>query len=320
MHLGNVFAALMSWLSARLQGGEWLLRIEDLDPQRSRPEYAEQLQEDLLRLGLVWDEGPTVGIPSGFRPRHSLYQQSLRGEIYEEALRRLEATGLTYPCHCTRADLRATQAPHASDGRIIYPGTCRPSPDRAPIEMRGKEGAAAVRLMVPDEEMTFEDRLFGEQRGNLAKDCGDFVLRRADGAWAYQLAVVVDDIAMGVTEVVRGCDLIDSTFQQLYLYRLFGAEPPRYMHIPLLCNAAGQRLSKRDSSLSLEHLFRTETPKAIIGRLARIAGLRPNPEPISANSLLAYLTENIKHHEKIHIPAVHDIIVDPDFGGGTAPR
>lgn len=314
MHLGNVFAALMSWLSARLQGGEWLLRIEDLDPQRSKREYAEQLQEDLHRLGLDWDEGGLEDT-GGAGP----YRQSLRGEIYGEALRRLEATGLTYPCHCTRADLRATQAPHASDGRVIYPGTCRPSPHRTPDDRSEKKtGPAAVRLIVPDQEMVFDDRLFGPQRGNLATDCGDFVLRRADGAWAYQLAVVVDDIAMGVTEVVRGCDLMASTFQQLYLYRLFGAEPPAYMHIPLICNAAGQRLSKRDASLSLDELLRVSTPEAVIGRLAHISGLSPTPAPLSTSSLLDYLIEKLEHHEKIPIPCRRHIIIDPRRDGGSA--
>ncbi len=288
MHLGNVFAALISWLSAKKQGGKWVLRIEDLDPQRSRTEYARQIEDDLQWLGLDWDEG---GLDD--RGPDGPYRQSLRGEIYEEALEKLKATGLTYPCYCTRADIMATQAPHESDGRIVYAGTCRPPrlqnkgisgcPAGASLAERSER---ATRLWVPDETIRFTDRLYGTQNVNLAEHCGDFILRRADGAWAYQLAVVVDDAAMGITEVVRGSDLLLSSAQQIYLYRLLGLPAPEFAHVPLLCNAEGRRLSKRDLSMSMEEIRKEASPSHVVGYLAYVAGLLPEPFPISAEGLL----------------------------------
>lgn len=282
MHLGNVFAALISWLSARKEGGKWILRIEDLDPQRSRIDHARLIEDDLAWLGLDWDEGGVDG-----KGPNGPYCQSMRGEIYKEALEKLQATGLTYPCFCTRADIMATQAPHESDGRVVYAGTCRPSClggtfDEATVDRPER----AIRLFVPDKDMTFTDKLYGGQTVNLAAHCGDFVLRRADGAWAYQLAVVVDDALMGVTEVVRGSDLLLSSAQQIYLYDLLGYPAPQFAHVPLLCNEKGIRLSKRDSSLSMEELRKEYTPSHLIGQLAYIAGILPEPFPISARGLL----------------------------------
>lgn len=282
MHLGNVFAALISWLSARKEGGKWILRIEDLDPQRSRIDHARLIEDDLAWLGLDWDEGGVDG-----KGPNGPYCQSMRGEIYKEALEKLQATGLTYPCFCTRADIMATQAPHESDGRVVYAGTCRPSRlggsfDEATVDRPER----AIRLFVPDKDMTFTDKLYGGQTVNLAAHCGDFVLRRADGAWAYQLAVVVDDALMGVTEVVRGSDLLLSSAQQIYLYDLLGYPAPQFAHVPLLCNEKGIRLSKRDSSLSMEELRKEYTPSHLIGQLAYIAGILPEPFPISARGLL----------------------------------
>lgn len=278
MHLGNIYAALMSWLSVRRRSGRWILRIEDLDPQRSRLEYARQIEDDLHWLGLEWDEGGVDG-----RGSNGPYVQSLRSEFYEEALRRLNATGLTYPCYCTRAELHASSAPHASDGRFIYPGTCRSPlqpgrvrPDRKP----------ATRIIVPDRDITFTDRICGPQSVNLAREIGDFILRRADGAWAYQLAVVTDDALMGVTEVVRGDDLLSSAAQQIYLYELLGYQAPEFAHIPLLLNEQGIRLSKRDASLSMEALRSRHTPQSLLGLLAHRAGLIPTPEPVTLADLL----------------------------------
>ena len=280
MHLGNIFTALLSWLSARKEGSKWILRIEDLDPQRSRLEYARQIEDDLRWLGLEWDEGGVDGTGD-----HGPYMQSQRDEFYQAALEKIVATGLTYPCCCTRADIMATQAPHESDGRVVYAGTCRP------LELGGsvvnpKGNVRATRLFVPDEEIRFCDRLYGEQSVNLSSHCGDFILRRADGAWAYQLAVVVDDAMMGVREVVRGSDLLLSSAQQIYLYRLLGLDPPEFAHVPLLCNETGQRLSKRDKSLDMESLRREYTPSHLIGLLAYTAGILPEPFPISAEGLL----------------------------------
>ena len=270
MHLGNMFSALVSWLSVRSRGGRWILRIEDLDPQRSRLEYARQIEDDLLWLGLDWDEGGVDG-----RGANGPYSQSCRGNFYQEALERLNEAGLLYPCHCRRADILATQAPHQSDGRIVYAGTCRPQNFPLKNQSIDLSQPAALRLFVPDEEIEFTDRVFGTQMVNLSSHCGDFVVRRADGAWAYQLAVVVDDALMGVTEVVRGCDLLLSSAQQIYLYRLFGFQAPEFAHLPLICNAEGVRLSKRDASLSMEALRMQFTPQQLTARLAHIAGLLP---------------------------------------------
>ena len=280
MHLGNVYAALMSWLSAKSQGGTWLLRIEDLDPQRCRLDYARQLEDDLLWLGLEWDEGGVDG-----KGADGPYVQSQRGDIYAHYLHLLQERGMTYPCYCTRADIMATQAPHESDGRIVYAGTCRHLPPRPGVPV-------SIRLCVPDRNITFTDQMYGTQRINLAQHCGDFILRRRDGAWAYQLAVVVDDALMGVTEVVRGEDLLLSTPQQIYLQELLGFPTPTYRHIPLLKNEAGQRLSKRDSSLDMNVLRQQHTPEELIGRLAVRTGLITSYRPLSAQELLREYNPN----------------------------
>lgn len=268
MHLGNVFAALLSWLSAKSQGGRWLLRIEDIDPQRSHREYADMIMDDLRWLGLCWDEGP--------------YYQSERADIYSHYLDALTQRGLTYPCYCTRADIMATQAPHESDGRVVYKGTCRNLPPGQ------HTGPAAIRLKVPprgEGVVSFADRHYGTHSVDLATQCGDFIVRRKDGAWAYQLAVVVDDALMGVTEVVRGRDLLLSSPQQIYLAELLGLTPPHFAHLPLLCNTMGQRLSKRDSSLDLGVLRQRMSPEEIIGLLAHAAHLQPDSRPVSPQEL-----------------------------------
>lgn len=269
MHLGNVFSALLSWLSARAQGGTWLLRIEDIDPQRSRHEYADMLMDDLHWLGLEWDGEPCW--------------QSRRGDIYAHYLQQLTDAGLIYPCYCTRADILATQAPHESDGRVVYKGTCRNLPPGS------RKGPAALRMKVPEEGrgiVTFTDGHYGTHTVDLTTQCGDFIVRRKDGAWAYQLAVVVDDALMGINEVVRGRDLLLSSPQQIYLAQQLGFTPPRFTHLPLLCNTAGQRLSKRDKSLDMGCLRQRFTPNQIIGLLAHAAGLQPTADAVSAQSLV----------------------------------
>lgn len=275
MHLGNVFSALLSWLSARAQGGTWLLRIEDIDPQRSRHEYADMLMDDLQWLGLEWDGKPCW--------------QSQRGDIYARYLQQLTEAGLIYPCYCTRADILATQAPHESDGRVVYKGTCRNLPPGT------HTGPAALRMKVPDEGrgiVTFTDGHYGTHTVDLTTQCGDFIVRRKDGAWAYQLAVVVDDALMGINEVVRGHDLLLSSPQQIYLAQQLGFTPPRFTHLPLLCNTAGQRLSKRDKSLDMGCLRQRFTPNQIIGLLAHAAGLQPTPDAVSVQSLVKTFSWN----------------------------
>lgn len=276
MHLGNVFSALLSWLSAKSQGGTWLLRIEDIDPQRSHREYAELIMDDLHWLGLDWDEGP--------------YWQSERGAIYEHYLQQLRERGLTYPCYCTRADIMATQAPHESDGRVVYKGTCRNLPPGV------HSGPAAIRMRVPDGGegfVTFSDGHYGTHTVDLTTQCGDFIVRRKDGAWAYQLAVVVDDALMGINEVVRGRDLLLSSPQQIYLARQLRFVPPRFVHLPLLCNSAGQRLSKRDRSMDMESLRAHYSARQIIGMLAHAAGLQPDDSPVEANALVGDFAWNL---------------------------
>lgn len=279
MHLGNLYTALLSWLSVRSRGGRWVLRIEDLDPQRSKKEFSQLIEDDLAWLGLDWDEGGLAD--SG---EHGPYSQSRRGTVYEEYLDRLIATGYTYPCTCTRADILATQAPHQSDGRVIYGGRCRPA--RLPDFTTHTGGQCATRLYVPDDEILFTDTVYGPQRVNLTHECGDFILRRADGAWAYQLAVVVDDALMGINEVVRGSDLLLSTAQQVYLCRLLGFDVPDYAHAPLVCNSEGRRLSKRDLSLNMSELRARYSAREIIGKLACMAGLLPEPTPCEASELI----------------------------------
>ena len=269
MHLGNVFSALLSWLSAKSKGGKWLLRIEDIDPQRSRQQWADLIMADLEWLGLQWDEGP--------------YYQSQRGDIYEHYLQQLTAQGMTYPCYCTRADILATQAPHESDGRVVYKGTCRYLPPGT------HSGPAAIRMKVPPQGegvVSFTDAHYGTHTVDLTAQCGDFIVRRKDGAWAYQLAVVVDDALMGINEVVRGRDLLLSSPQQIYLAQQLGFASPSFIHLPLLCNTAGQRLSKRDQSLDMASLRQRYSAEQIIGLLAHAAGLQPTSAPISAQQLV----------------------------------
>ena len=281
MHLGNVFCALLSWLSARHDGGRWLLRIEDLDTQRCRREYADALEYDLHWLGLDWDEGGSLG------GEHGPYYQSLRTDIYRRFFERLEAAGLTYPCFCSRADLKASQAPHASDHAPVYAGTCRHLTP-AERERLAAERRPSVRLALPDAESRFDDGHYGPQLCNLQADCGDFVLRRADGVFAYQLAVVVDDALMGVNQVVRGCDLLESTHMQLAIYRLLGFDAPQFIHLPLLMSEHGQRLAKRDRGASLADLRRAGvSPAQIIGRLAHCAGQVDTPRPLMPADLVA---------------------------------
>ena len=268
MHLGNLFSAMLAWASVRSQNGEMVLRIEDLDPDRCRPEYAETLKRDLLWLGLDWDREQTP--------------QSQRGPVYAGYFEDLEKRELVYPCYCTRTELHAASAPHASDGRVLYAGTCR---NLTAAQRQEKTKAPAWRLVVPDREYGFTDGLQGHYTENLAQNCGDFIIRRADGVHAYQLAVVVDDAAGGVTQVVRGMDLLDSTPRQLYLYELLGLPAPSFYHVPLLTAPDGRRLSKREKDLDMGALRQNHTPEQLLGKLAHLAGILDCPEAISAPEL-----------------------------------
>lgn len=280
MHLGNIYSAVLSWLSARSQGGRWILRIEDLDRQRCHPEYAAQIEDDLRWLGLDWDEGGSLGGPNG------PYYQSQRTEFYINALEQLRGTGRLYPCFCTRADIMASSAPHQSDGMVVYSGKCRQLTAAQIADLQATR-KPAIRLAVDNADGSFTDLHYGPQPYNLARDCGDFILRRADGNFAYQLAVVTDDALMGVTEVVRGCDLLSSTPQQILLYQLLGYPVPQFAHIPLLMAPDGRRLAKRNAGTDMGSLRQRYTPQQLLGLIAHLAGLTDGREELSIAEILS---------------------------------
>ncbi|WP_297209203.1 tRNA glutamyl-Q(34) synthetase GluQRS [uncultured Flavonifractor sp.] len=280
MHLGNLFSALLAWLSVRAAGGVMVLRMEDLDPDRCREEYAAQLADDLRWLGLDWDEGYERGGP------HGPYRQSQRTRQYAQAFQNLASQGLVYPCFCTRAERLAASAPHRADGQAVYSGKCKYLTD-GERKVLSKTRRPAWRLSVPDKEICFTDGVQGNFGENLLRDCGDFILRRSDGVYAYQLAVVVDDGAMEINQVVRGGDLLDSTPRQLYLYGLLGLTPPAFCHVPLLVAPDGRRLSKRERDLDLGALRRRYTPQALTGLLGYWAGQLDRPEPVEPAALAA---------------------------------
>ncbi len=266
MHLGNVFSALIAWLSVRSQGGEMLLRIEDLDPDRSKPCYIDALRRDLTWLGLDWDR--------------EMPYQSTRSSVYESYFAKLPV----YPCYCTRNELHSASAPHGTDGNLLYAGTCR----RLTEAQRAlKTRNPSWRVEVPCKEISFTDGLYGPVTQNLSESCGDFILRRADGVYAYQLAVVCDDALGGVTQVVRGRDLLDSTPRQIWLYETLGFPVPEFYHVPLLVAPDGRRLSKREADLDLEHLRKTYTPGELIGLLLYSCGVIPAWESVSPTEAIS---------------------------------
>ncbi|MEE3435953.1 MAG: tRNA glutamyl-Q(34) synthetase GluQRS [Treponema sp.] len=331
MHLGNIYAALISWLSAKKDGGQWLLRIEDLDKQRCKREWADRLMDDLLWLGLEWDEGPgkkylqdqkaaneapakidggaardlqdqKAAKPAGFtdqnRAAAKSYYQSERDSIYQKYFRALEERGLVYDCFCRRADLLAASAPHASDGTPIYAGTCRKL-SAADRERLLKERSPAKRMRLPDRESIFVDGHYGPQKCKLASDAGDFIIRRADGNFSYQLAVTVDDALMGVTQVARGRDLLASTHQQLFLYEALGLAAPQFLHFPLLVDKEGRRLSKRDKDLDMGYLRTRFSPQEIIGKLMFLCGMSPSCKPMDLQEAAAIFVWNKLPREDI---------------------
>ena len=271
LHLGNILCAMLAYLSVRSRGGRFLLRIEDVDIPRCPRRLAQKCIGDLQWLGFTWD-GDVI-------------YQSDRSDIYRAAIDRLAEGGHTYPCFCTRAQLMSLAAPNLGDTQVIYQRTCASLTPEEQAE-RAKTRASAIRLRVPDEDVSFADGLFGVQRENLERDCGDFILRRSDGLYGYQLAVVVDDALQGVTEVVRGRDILSATPRQIYLQRLLGYDAPEYFHIPLLVDHNGRRLAKRDKDLDLTALSKRFTPEDILGRLAYSAGLLPEIRPVTLEGLI----------------------------------
>lgn len=282
MHLGNAWTALLAWLQVRQLGGKMVLRIEDLDPQRSKQVYINQIIDDLLWLGLDWDEGPDAG------GLHGPYRQSERREWYAQALSRLEYQGLVYKCFCTRRERHeAAMAPHAGEEGPAYDGRCQ---HLTPAQQQALVAAGkpfALRLRVPPGTVAVRDLCRGIYRQDVARDVGDFIVRRADGVHAYQLAVVVDDAAMGITHVLRGEDLLPSTPRQLLLYHLLHLPVPLFTHVPLLCCPDGARLSKRHAALALVELRRAGVAaETIVGYLAWLAGILPQPQPVRPRSLI----------------------------------
>lgn len=284
LHLGNALTALISWLQVRKSGGSYILRIEDIDRERSRPEFGQKIIDDLKWLGLDWDEGPDVG--GDFGP----YCQSGRNEFYRAALEKLAAQGAVFDCYCTRAEVaRSASAPHgASDEGLRYPSTCLNLSPQKKKALKEAGRRPTVRFRVPPGRVAFDDLIFGRFDQDVSSVVGDFVLLRADGSPSYQLAAVADDIAMRITHVVRGGDLIASTPRQILLYGVLGAAVlPEFAHVPLLLGPDGVRLSKRHGDISLAGLRRRGvSPEKVVGFLAGLAGLVPVGEPVRPTDLI----------------------------------
>ena len=287
MHLGNLWSCLLAWLSARSSGGSMVLRLEDLDVDRCRPAYCDQVMRDLEWLGLDWDNEPVY--------------QSQRTEIYAEFFQHLEQQGLIYPCYCTRAERLAASAPHRSDGITVYDGRCRRLSGEEQAQLAASR-RPAWRVAVPAEEFAFRDLCQGAYAEQLARDCGDFILRRSDGVYAYQLAVVADDALMGVNQVVRGRDLLDSTPRQIWLNQALGFVPPEYAHVPLLLAPDGRRLAKRDRDQELGMLQQRYTAPELVGHLACLAGLTPEYTPITPTQLIPLFSWNKIPKEDLTAP------------------
>ena len=301
MHIGNIYAMLGAWLSARSSNDAIYLRIEDIDEPRVVPGAADLIMDDLQWLGLDWD-----GAPVYQSARHRLYEDALRAlqrlTIDDSGAVTADATGnatpLIYPCFCSRTDIRAASAPQEGDRFMIYPGTCRRLAETNPDEVRarlaqGRRHSLRIAMPASNSTIAFEDRVFGHQEFNVTREIGDSVVRRADGLFSYQLVVVVDDLAMGVDDIVRGRDLLRSNALQIWIRQaLTGSTDYSYAHLPLIDNASGQRLAKREKSLDMGILRKHgATPERVIGYCAWLLGLQgdphsTHPQPMSAQEAL----------------------------------
>lgn len=295
MHLGNVWTAFLCWLQVRQLGGTLILRIEDIDEQRAKKEFSAALMTDMTWLGLTWDEGPDIGGPA------APYIQQERYDRYDKALSALRQKGLLYPCYCSRARLQAIGAPHEGE-RIIYDGHCFGLSEQERLQIKK---TPSWRVHVPDEHIAFCDGLYGMHEEYLPETCGDFVVRRADGLYAYQLAVSADDGAMGITHVLRGRDLLSSTAQQIWLIRLLGYEAPQYTHVPMLIDCSGHRLSKRQHGITVRQLRESGVDRdSMLSYLAYKGGL--------VRELKRYRLEELIHYGSLSTLRKTDIVVDDD--------
>lgn len=286
LHAGNILCALLAYLSAKSKGGKFIVRIEDLDAARCPASSAQNMLDMLGALGLESDE--------------SEVWQSKRTDAYRAAEGILRRKARIYPCFCSRAQLLAAQAPRLSDGGVVYSGRCKDL-SKKETELLLKKKTPCLRIEVPNRVISFTDGAAGEYSQNLATECGDFILRRGDGVYAYQLAVAVDDCESGVTEVVRGIDLISSTPRQLWLMELLGYSAPKYYHIPLVCDFEGRKLSKSegDGATKLFNKFRTEE---ILGALAHAAGILSKNRPSSLQELITIFEWKNVRTDKILLP------------------
>ncbi len=281
LHFGSLVAAVGSYLDARAQGGEWLLRIEDVDGPRTVPGAADGILHTLEGFGFEWDGEVLV--------------QSRRLDLYHSALVQLQLDGWVYPCACSRSEIAAATRQLSVDGGLLYPGSCREG-------LPEGRAARAWRLRVPDREFCFVDRVQGETRQNLERDVGDFVLLRADGQYAYQLAVVFDDAAQGVNSVVRGVDLLDSTARQMWLQACLGLPMPRYAHLPVAVNAAGEKLSKQTRAAAVI----PEAGTALLASVLRFLG-HSVPDEMTKASLRDFWAWAIAAWSIEHVPSVRAI-------------
>ncbi len=286
LHLGNLQTALASWLQARIAGASFYLRIEDLDRARCRDEYTARMVDDLQWLGLDWDVGPGRGAPRDYR-------QGARDALYHDALARLAARGDLFPCACSRRDLAdLASAPHGPLG-AVYPGTCRDR-ELPPLASFARSVDDAIRFRCGQSVRAFRDRIHGDVCCDMAREVGDFVVYRRDGVIAYHLAVVVDDIDMGITDVLRGEDLLWSVFPQIELYEAFDCPLPTYWHVPLKCDEFGERMSKRRGGTGLDRLRAIgRSRENVLGMLAFGLGLVDRDSPVSLDELLAELDEDV---------------------------
>lgn len=277
LHLGNVMSSLLAWLDVRSLGGTMVFRLEDLDPERSWDDCARLMAEDLLWLGLDWDEG---------WPLDKSYAQGARTALYEAAFEDLSRQGLVYPCFCSRAQRLAASAPHPGEERGDGGCACRSMTEAEFGAMIKKGRRPAYKAAVPDVLISICDGHYGPCGENLMRGGGDFIIRRSDGVFAYQLAVSVDDAAMGITRVVRARDLLSSSPRQKWLIETLGGTAPAYCHAPLLISPEGRKLSKREGDLNMESLRQRFTARELTGILANMCGLTETAGPVSPAELI----------------------------------